>query len=302
MRTSTNPNEGPVSEARARPRLRPADVRLDMGGVTVRGQQRVKNDDQFFIATLEPSLSVVKTSVSELREVGGSRQSTSAVLAVCDGIGGEGSGDRASAAAIQAVASCLRSDEARHDHPTDMPSIPGVRSSLERMFALAHAGIERLVRDGAGPPRMGTTLTLAYIHLPQLYIAHIGDSRCYLLREGTLFQLTRDHTVAEELRRAWGQKIEDDAPLSRILNRALGGGSNTDHRPDITRWGIMLGDVVLLCSDGITRVLDDSAIARVLTDEDSGQSAANELALMARAAGGGDDITAVVARIVPPKG
>jgi protein phosphatase len=263
---------------------------IDIGGITVRGPQRARNDDQFLVATLKPGLRVVDTSVVALRERASAAGATTAVIAVADGIGGEGAGDRASRAAVEALASCLQRDQRPEGDP-----LLDAEGILERAFALGQASIERLVRDGVGPERMGTTFTVAYVQPPSLCVAHVGDSRCYLWRGGALSLLTRDHTVAEDLRRGWGQEPEPGAPFARMLNRALGGGEGTHHRPDITRWDLAPGDLVLVCSDGLTHTLSDAAIARVLAAQRCAQSAANELARAVAAAGGRDDTSVVVA-------
>jgi protein phosphatase len=144
---------------------------------------------------------------------------------------------------------------------------------------------------------MGTTMTLAFISGRSLFVVHAGDSRCYLLRDGTLRQLTEDHTVVGELARH-GVISPEQAhhhPFRHVVTNVLG-GKDASLRVDVQRLDLKAADVVLLCSDGLTDMLDDQRLAQILTAEPEPETACGLLVAEANAKGGKDNVTAVVAR------
>lgn len=152
---------------------------------------------------------------------------------------------------------------------------------------------------GTKNPSMGTTLTAAFMRFPTLYVAHVGDSRGYLLRGDKLYQLTHDHTMAERLRTEIGARIDPDSPWNHVLWNALGGGVEAELAPEVQRLDLEIGDSILLCSDGLTKHVEDESIARVLADAEDAQSACDTLVDAANAAGGTDNITVVIGRCGP---
>ena len=146
---------------------------------------------------------------------------------------------------------------------------------------------------------MGTTLTFLR-ELPRLYVVHVGDSRCYLLRRAELQQLTRDHTLAA-LQVECGYADKQDAEksrLSHVLWNTLGGGSDELY-PEISKAGLAVGDTVLLCTDGLSKHLSDEEIAAVLNGVTTAEHACRQLIDEANTAGGKDNVTAIVARFQP---
>ena len=144
---------------------------------------------------------------------------------------------------------------------------------------------------------MGTTVTLAYILWPRMYVIHAGDSRCYVQRDGELIQLTKDHTVAQQM-------IDDEiltpkqaarSPFSHVLWNCVG-GSNRSVKPEVVRYNLQGGDQVLLCSDGLHGMIDDQAIASALQIKTGSISVVKRLIDEANAGGGRDNITAVLAK------
>jgi protein phosphatase len=143
---------------------------------------------------------------------------------------------------------------------------------------------------------MGTTLTMAYIVWPRLYVVHVGDSRCYRLHASKLGQLTRDHTMARELV-ASGILSDEEAERSRwshVLWNAIGNADEV--KPEVYRADLTVGDTLLLCSDGLTKHVPDEWIRRCLEKCDSSEQACEQLVDEANQAGGTDNITVVVAR------
>ena len=110
------------------------------------------------------------------------------------------------------------------------------------------------VPPSAHGQQMGTTATLAYFLWPDLYVAHAGDSRCYLLRQSRLHQLTTDHTYADRLRAGGGPEVDADSPWHHMLWNALGGVRNSVLKPEIDRVQLEPWDTVLLCTDGLTKL------------------------------------------------
>jgi protein phosphatase len=155
----------------------------------------------------------------------------------------------------------------------------------------------KLLADG----KPGTTLTVAYVVWPDLFVLNIGDSRCYLRRDGRLHQLTRDHTLAQEMADAsdGDSPVDSSSPLAHMLSRCVGGGESSGE-PDLWRVRLQADDLVLLCSDGLTRHVPDSAIAEHIAVGDAGICCA-KLIDAANEHGGHDNITVAIAKFGSPK-
>jgi protein phosphatase len=276
---------------------------LDVSGLTDIGLERDKNEDQFLVATMQRSLSVEDTSVSDhLAWLPGSVRGT--ILMVADGMGGAGGGDIASKVAVSAIAEYLCTvmpiaGSAPSESMVRQSSVPGVRHGLKSAMERGDAEVRRAA-VAAGEERMGTTLTMTYILWPQLYVAHVGDSRAYLLRDKVLLRLTTDHTYAEQLRQKTSMPLDESSPWHHVLWNALGGNRNEAVEPEMHRWMLEPGDVVLLCSDGLTKHVSDKDIARVLHAAESAEAACKELVKRANDGGGSDNVTVVVARCLEP--
>jgi len=212
------------------------------------------------------------------------------VFAVADGLGGHQGGEVASAAAVEPLAAL---DGREFADPAE--------AADELTAAIREANAAILDRAGGDPGLwgMGTTVTAAALAGEHhLQLAHVGDSRAYLLRDGSLEQLTTDHTVVAELVRR-GRLTPAQAaihPERSILTRAVG----LDPRipvdtPDPLE--LQDGDQVLLCSDGLTEPVDDDQIAQLLSAEPDGNAACQALIDAANAAGGPDNITVVLLRV-----
>jgi serine/threonine protein phosphatase PrpC len=228
---------------------------------------------------------------------------------VCDGMGGAAAGEVASHLASEAFLHALSLDPSRHrrtsakaesapDAATQFPaSHPYTR--LHEALRAANQAVFRHSRKSQSLHGMGTTLVATLWDddaTPSLWIAHIGDSRCYRLRRGALQLLTEDHSLVEEQVRAGVlSRVEAAAsPIRNIITRAI--GSQPEIEPDIAAHQTQPGDLYLLASDGLTRELDDAEIAGILT-RTSGHSletACNALVDAANAHGGHDNITVLL--------
>lgn len=210
-------------------------------------------------------------------------------FAVADGMGGHAAGEIASQAALEPVAAL---DGARFD------SDEQVREALHEALEAANHSVVQKAEDDPAYRGMGTTLTAGVVREDRLHMAHVGDSRAYLLRgDEPLTQLTTDHTVVEELMRNGQLSPEDihDHPQRSVITRAIGiePGVEIDSLPPLT---LEPGDQVLLCSDGLTGPVSDAEIADILRNHRDGESACEALVDAANAAGGPDNITVLLLR------
>jgi serine/threonine protein phosphatase PrpC len=206
------------------------------------------------------------------------------LLAVADGMGGYAGGEVASSTVIGTIRS--------FDIMVPAADLPRV---LGEAVTKAHANLCRAVEERPDLGRMGTTLTAMLWSGAQLALAHIGDSRCYLLRGGELSQLTADHTMDQLLGEGSGVP-----QLSHVLFRVLDG--RQDRTPDLSTRTAEVGDRYLLCSDGLTDAITDEAIAEVLGSAAEPAEAVRRLIELANAAGGPDNVTCVVAGVVAASG
>ena len=270
-------------------------VLLETFGLTDRGQVRPLNEDQFLIAELAKRMRITQTSLpdggGELR----TRGQTGYLLAIADGIGGAAGGEVASGLAIDTIQWYVtRTMPWFHRHED------GREEELETDLRIAVQACKRSVDDAARStayPKMGTTLTMACLLWPRLYVVHAGDSRCYLLRDSSLQKITRDHTVAQRVVDAglMTPQQAEAAGYSHTLWNSISSGRD-EVVPDIYQAEIAIGDTLLLCTDGLTREVADEQIRATLESAPTAQSAAEALVTAANDAGGADNITVVVAR------
>jgi protein phosphatase len=207
---------------------------------------------------------------------------------VADGMGGYAGGDRASALSVDTMMDAFRSNTFEGPVHAD---IPREASDLARAIQMANATIEEEVQKRRALAGMGTTVCAAVFspNKSRLYIGHVGDSRCYRLRDGLFKQITADHTMAE---------LGVKGPEGQHLSRAVGIWPTVTI--DIVMAVPRTGDAYLLCSDGLTKMLPDDIIGNVLRNEDDPKAAVERLIFFANARGGKDNITVILVRVVPP--
>ena len=206
------------------------------------------------------------------------------LFAVCDGMGGHAAGEVASAIAVQTLA-----DEA-----------PAVADEVLLGAAVESANIAviRGAEEGAGKPGMGCTATCCLIERGKMAVAHVGDSRIYLLRHGTLVRVTHDHSYVEELVDS-GQITADEArlhPSRSIITRAL--GSDPEMYADHFTLEVSSGDRIILCSDGLSSMIPDSEIEALAVSSATPMQAADNLVASALTAGGLDNVTVLVVDVL----
>jgi protein phosphatase len=208
------------------------------------------------------------------------------IFVVADGMGGAQAGEVASQAAADAF-------------DRDLPSGPP-ETFLRETIEAANRAIHELARDDPSRAGMGTTITAAIVDAEgeSVAIGHVGDSRAYRLRGGRLERLTRDHSLVEEMKRK-GQLTEEQAedhPQRSIITRAL--GPEPEVEVDVQTVPATPGDLFLLCSDGLTTMLGEEQITKLLAGATSMEAAVRALVDEANRAGGRDNITALAFRLV----
>jgi serine/threonine protein phosphatase PrpC len=204
------------------------------------------------------------------------------IFAVADGMGGHIAGDVASSTAVEVIAGSAGAADA------------GDPSSLAALVRRANSAIWEKAQADPSLRGMGTTCTLMMIEDSTAHVAHVGDSRAYLLRGSELSQLTEDHTLVGRMVRE-GRLTPDEAehhPQRNIITRVL--GVDSDVQVDIYSFDLVAGDRLLLCSDGLSSMLDAETIRQALAQEGDAQRAADKLVELANNAGGEDNITVVV--------
>lgn len=257
---------------------------LDAWGRTDRGRVRPTHEDCYLVATLD-------------RPTDATADTTGLLLVVADGVGGRPGGEIASTLAVDAMAGYVQ---------TMVPWVlTAAECDRERLDAWLRDALRRTqtrlrrfaARRGLDP-RMATTLTLACVTGRDLVVAHVGDSRCYLARDGALERLTVDHTLAQRLFDD-GQLDADElerSPYGHMLLNAVG-GSTDELGVDLRRVRLRAGDQLLLCTDGLTRYVRDEELAERLADRSPLDTTVDGLITTASTRGGADNITAVLARV-----
>ncbi|QDT03083.1 Serine/threonine phosphatase stp [Rubripirellula lacrimiformis] len=272
---------------------------FDIFGASDVGKKRNENQDHFLVADLRRYLTVRQTDIPKRQneELFGCQEGS--LLVVADGMGGHQGGEQASRTAVEASAKYvldmmqwflkLSSDD-EQDFENELSNC--LTSVQEELWSVA----------GPGDRRMGTTVTMAYLLWPRVFVVHAGDSRCYLLRDGELKQLTTDHTVAQQMIESSGMSPDDDA-LKRwrhVLWNCVGGG-NQQVRPEALRCRLQSDDILILCSDGLTGMVDDETIRNITSSAGNSEQSSRQLIDEANRAGGNDNISVIVCRVANPK-
>lgn len=278
------------------PAIRAVDRELDAFGLTDRGLVRAENQDHFLLCSLHKSMRVHGTSLPTSAELESLGHRLAFLAIVADGVGGSTAGEAASRAAIETIATYVTTTMRCYYTGDPHEAEEFLTALREVAFQANRAVIER----GDAEPElqgMATTLTLAIGVWPSLFLLQVGDSRAYLLRGGVLRQLTKDQTIAQGLvdQGVMRQSAAHRSPFAHVLSSAIGGTTE----PQVDRIELEPGDVVLLCSDGLTKHLSDHAIRDRLQSMTSARQVCEDLIAAALADGGSDNVTAVVVRQRP---
>ncbi len=278
-----------------RPEPGTAPPRVSSFGATNRGQVRANNEDQFLIAELGRTLWVRQTSLPQSPEQHGRHRVH--LFLVADGMGGHQAGEVASAISVATVEAFVLNLLRRFSN-IQAADEAAVIKDLQTAIKQAEA---RIFHEATSHPEltgMGTTLTMAFVSGWSLFVIHAGDSRCYLFRKGKLEQLTRDHTLAAEMARRKIIKQEDVShhQYRHIVTNVLGGNeSGVD--VEVQKVDLEPEDMLLLCTDGLYDMVETEPLAKTFAAHGATpQTACEQLIAEANAAGGRDNITAIVAR------
>lgn len=269
------------------------EIRVSVCGRSDRGQVRKNNQDRFLLADLSKDGPESPRSDDESFALGPlefTLGEAGAVLMVADGMGGRAGGERASAAAVDAVGLAMADGSGRAS------SAPDFVERLDRALVTANDAIYAEGKSQLELAGMGTTATLAGLFGDTVYVAQVGDSRAYLARGGAIARLTRDQSLVQDLI-DMGVLSEDDAqsvPSNQIL-QAL--GATPTVKPALTYHELRRGDVLLLCSDGLSRVVSDEEVQVAITAAEDCATLCDELVDLANQRGGPDNITVLAARI-----
>jgi serine/threonine protein phosphatase PrpC len=253
-------------------------LRIQTGARTDVGRVRKNNEDYYQV---EPTLNLFVLS---------------------DGMGGEAHGEVASTLAVQTVLTHCQQAENSRATPIFGEAQPDVSEKTNRLASAIHLANRKVFESATANPAqkgMGATVVAAWLDGERLSLVHVGDSRAYLLRAGSLDQLTADHSlVAEKVRVGILTPQEaDSSELQSVLTRAV--GTSASVQVDADEQMLLVGDSLLLCSDGLTRMVTDPEIASTMLTSTSAQEAADRLVELANENGGADNVSVIVVRLIP---
>ncbi|MFL5517601.1 MAG: PP2C family protein-serine/threonine phosphatase [Gemmatimonadales bacterium] len=279
----------------APPDRKPRDDEIDVFGLTHPGRVRKDNQDHFLVCALHKSATVQYSSIPVENLTPGS-QRVALLMMVADGVGGGHRGEEASRMALEGVTRYVTRCMACYYGASEDDS--EFSSALQEVAGQCHTEMVRRGEEDPDYRGMATTLTLYLGHWPRAFLLQVGDSRCYLLRGDELTQITRDQTMAQELIDLGVMKAADTAGtrFERTLSSSIGGQQTA---PVVSKFDLTWDTVVLLCSDGLTRLVPDERIRERLRGMTSAQQACEALLQDALDAGGSDNITIVIRRAVP---
>jgi len=265
-------------------------VEMQCGAATHRGKVRSRNEDHFAVIRRTRSRDVISSNVQLELELPRDEAYT---LIVADGAGGEKFGHLASQLAIRTTWDSARRAATWLMKLADVGAAE-IQERVNGYAKLIQQAFLSYTQGNPGMAGMATTWTCAYVTDWDVVIAHVGDSRAYHGRVDRFRQITHDHTLAEELLRS-GASPANAASFRNVLTRAFG-GHGEEVIPDVYQIRLHDGDALLLCSDGLTGVVDDNLIASTVFAHDAPQKACDELIQLALEKGGPDNITVVLLR------
>jgi len=274
---------------------KPHDDEIDCFGLTHTGSVRKNNQDHFLICSLRREVHIHRTSLPDASRWPGTERLAFLAM-VADGVGSSTQGGEASRLAVEGITEYVAKSMKAY-YAADAMDDEGFSAVLEEAAMQVHARVVEQAKADPSGRSMATTLTLFLGVWPRAYLLQLGDSRCYLLRDGTLTQITRDQTMAQELVDQ-GVLTRTEAPRTRwanVLSSAIGGHQTA---PVVTRVESVWNQVILLCSDGLTKHVPDDRIAERLRSMTSAQQVCEQLLQDALADGGSDNITVIVGRAI----
>jgi len=261
-----------------------AKFEVKLGQRTDVGRERTLNED-----------SLLTLSSSQL-----ARSKIDGIFVVADGMGGHSAGDAASSYVVETLQNTFSGDAYRQWVASLGVTEDALSLVMSRVIEESNAKLYQASIEGSLPDGMGTTVTAAGLIGDNLHIAHVGDTRAYLIRNGQISQLTRDHSwVAEQVELGVISKEQaEQHPDRNILTRAV--GTDPTVEVDVYTTNIQDGDILLLCSDGLCGLVSDAEILQHVLENPIPKQACDKLVQLANARGGPDNITVLIATFVDP--
>jgi len=278
---------------------KPLDEEIDAFGLTHPGKVRKVNQDHFLLSSLHKSMRIHLTSLPDGGQLPLESERLAFLAMVADGVGGGTGGEEASRLALEVVTQYVaRSTQCYYTADTGDETFIDV---LEQAAVQCHESVLQKSAQDPERRRMATTLTLWIGVWPRGYLLQVGDSRCYLLHDGELTQITRDQTLAEELvdRGVFTRTAAHRSRFANVLSSSIGGPQTA---PVVTRMDLGWHNVGLICTDGLTKHVSDEQIRQRLSAMQSAKQVCEDLLQDALDGGGSDNITIIVGRVVRQEG
>ena len=275
---------------------RPSQDQYDVYGMSHPGLKRTQNQDHFLIASLHKALAIYGTSLPR-ESIPIISRPRGLIALVADGVGGSTGGEEASQTTVATITRYL-TDAADLYTRLDPSSEALFLDQLKASVARSHEALLEASGRASGGHGMATTLTLVMLIWPKAFIVHVGDSRAYRLRDGKLELVTRDQTMAQAMVDAGAitQEQAEASHLKHVLWSAVGG---REAAPEVRTLDCELTDMMLVCSDGITKHISDDEIREHMLAHPTSEAICRALTDLALERGGSDNITVVVGRIKP---
>ncbi len=265
---------------------------IDVFGLSHTGLVPTENQDHFLVARMRKLVEVTSTNLERQRLDPRLREDEAYLMVVADGVGGRAGGKLASSSAVGTSLEYISKATGCYQR-FDVAEEQAFIEQMEAAVREAHEALRRDNGDTEWSP--ATTLTMIMLVAPRAYIIHVGDTRAYYLRRGRLFQLTRDQTYGQYLLESGAMTEAQVAtsPMGRTLASAIG---SSEVHPSVGLIDLEPNDVLLLCSDGLTKHVANEELSRILQSTTTAQEACEALVSAALAGGGSDNISVVVAR------
>lgn len=286
--------EIPIYREEPRPAPRPV-ISVDAFGLSHQGKVRLNNEDHYLVSKVGRMMETLASNMPE-GDVPERVDQIGYVMMVADGMGGAPGGEVASRLAISTLVRIVLDVPDWIMRPDDASAEEVLNRAVE-YYRKVDAKVTQRGKDDPSLTGMGTTMTVAYSAGTHLFVAHVGDSRAYLYRDGALRQLTRDHNSAQMLADAGiiarGGKFTDR--LRHVLTNVLG-ATRAPASVEVHRLRLQDGDRILLNTDGLSEMVDDAAIGAILQRTTQSEQACRSLVDLALQNGGHDNVTVVMAR------
>jgi len=268
---------------------------IDVAATTHEGHVRPNNEDHYLVVRFGRSLQSLGTNV-DASLLPSSYNLTGYGMVVADGLGGMLGGEVASRTALTKLVELVTETPDWIFGFEDIEKVETILNRAKERFLKIDEALKNKADHDASLSGMGTTLTVAMSLGNNLVIGHIGDSRAYLFRDGNLTQLTKDHTVAQELIDAGLSGTDPVARSMRHVLTAALGSMGSRIQPEVRRLRLKENDQLILCTDGLSDMVDEKTIASMLRNATSSAKVCEDLKTVALAAGGTDNLTLIVAR------